>query len=63
MKLASEINAIINSEYQAIGTCGMSKDVLVKGKLIEVNRADCSAILKDSKGRLHEVNFRTLELI
>jgi hypothetical protein len=60
---SSETKYILNSEYTAIGTCGMTKDKLVKGKLAEINLAHNDAIIQDSTGRLCSVNPKTLKLV
>lgn len=63
MKLASEINPVLNKQYEAIGTCGMKKDQIVKGKLTSHDRQHDDAILEDSQGRVYAVSYKTLKEI
>lgn len=43
------------------GSVGMSKDKYIVGELIEANPYTNSAILKDGRGRVHEVIYRSLK--
>lgn len=50
----------INKTYEGMGTCGMTKDMKVKGKLTEIDESSCSGILEDEQHRVYEVNLKTL---
>lgn len=52
----------IGNTYTGLGTVGVSKDVNVIGVLIDFNPQHDVATLKDERGRVHEVIYKTLEL-
>ena len=53
----------LNKIYSGVGTCGMTKDRLVSGKLTETDKQHDHAIITDAKGRIYAVSYRSLILI
>jgi hypothetical protein len=55
------IPVVTNLVFSGIGYCGMSKDMIVKGKLTEANKQHDHAILTDERGMPHAVIYKTLK--
>lgn len=53
----------IGNVYTGTGSVGMSKYKHITGTLIEYNPQHDTAVLRDEKGRVHEVIYKTLELV
>ena len=55
------LHVVIGQSYSAIGTCGMTDGLLVKGKLTSID--EWGALITCNKGILHLCNKRTLNAI
>lgn len=57
-----EIKEMVGKEVTAVGTCGMAKDKLVRGTLLD-GFIENEPVIKDNKNTLISVNRNTLKLI
>jgi hypothetical protein len=56
------LHFVIGREYSAVGTCGMTKDIEVKGRLRKSRFFNVLEIIDDT-GRICSINERTLSYL